>query len=99
MFSALGPRTFSISPPDLSIQIRVQKAVIRIQLAERVLRKQYVRSRPFRWAPVSTLAFSSQHGHLETYTVKQSNMNAIAIGEISSLISSGIGGVSPFAIL
>ncbi len=33
------------------------------------------------------------------YTVKQSSMNAMASGLIFSRISSGIGGVSPLAIL
>lgn len=95
------PGTHSIRPPNLSIQVRIQKAIVGIQLAKRMLREQHIRRRPLCRAPVGFSQRrppSMSHGK-QTYTVKQSSINAIAIGEISSRTSSGMGGASPLAIL
>ena len=85
------------------MQLRVIETVVRIQLAKGVLGEEHVGGWAISWVAVFlsvtitiTITITTKRG---TYTVKQSNIKAIAIGVISSLISSGIGGVSPFAIL
>lgn len=56
------PGTHSIRPPNLSIQVRIQKAIVGIQLAKRMLREQHICRRPLCRAPVGF----SQHRHPST---------------------------------
>lgn len=89
---------------DLVEKIRVVEIVVRVQLAERMLRKQHIRRRAIKWisAHIMSALRTPSDKHISrkgTYTWKQSIMNATASGPIVSWISSGMGGVSPFAIL
>ena len=83
---------------NLLIQRCVVKVVVWIQVAERVLREQHVRRRAIKRIPVivSLVLFGAARN---TYTWKQSIINATASGPIVSWMSSGMGGVSPLAIL
>ena len=45
--------------PNLSIQLRIQKAVIRIELAERVLREKHVGRRAVRRVPMREVSLWS----------------------------------------
>lgn len=102
-----------VPPADLRVDRRVAEVVVRVELAERVLREELLSRRSVERVPISSPSASLFEEHQppfptctgqintkgSTYTWKQSSMNAYATGVIDFVTSSGIGGVSPFAIL
>lgn len=99
---------------DFCVELCALEVVVITEHAERVLGKEFCGSRSFLGVAARTIVSlhclnGPTHGPQElstgmrtrkqTYTVKQSHINANATGVTAALTSSGIGGVSPLAIL
>lgn len=94
------------SPLNLRIELRIMEVVIIAEHTEGVLGEELLRGWPVARIAIITqnqyrtnLYISHTRHRRKTYTVKQSHMKASATGLTSALTSSGIGGLSPLAIL
>lgn len=89
--------------PNLGIQLSFPKVIVIAVHTKRVFGKQPRSGRSLLGVPVvaqvSTMTTLKWGKAIQTYTVKQSHMKANATGLTVALTSSGIGGVSPLAIL